>query len=212
MTSPAGGSVSWPLPTRGGVPDGGCLAKGHLGKFAFIIHPINARRDVARKGGIYRVAQYLPEQTVEWLIKHKEPIVASHITGSRVGDGGRGGGVVHRLPADAPAAAGTAAGVRLPAADPVRPIGQVAGGEDHRAGRVHVGGRRRRADGGEEPQHRRHHRELLHSGDRRGRGAGRRPAHGDRYRASPKSPWSGRAAASGAPAPICSPRAPPKWR
>ena len=50
-------------------------------KFAFIIHPINARRDVARKGGIYRVAQYLPEQTVEWLIKHKEPIVASHITG-----------------------------------------------------------------------------------------------------------------------------------
>ncbi|MBV9850196.1 MAG: shikimate dehydrogenase [Armatimonadetes bacterium] len=50
-------------------------------KFAFIIHPINAKRDVARKGGIYRVAQYLPEQTVEWLIKHKEPIVASHITG-----------------------------------------------------------------------------------------------------------------------------------
>ena len=50
-------------------------------KFAFIIHPINARRDVARKGGIYRVAQYLPEQGVEWLIKHKEPIVASHITG-----------------------------------------------------------------------------------------------------------------------------------
>ena len=50
-------------------------------KFAFIIHPINARRDVARKGGLYRVAQYLPEQTVEWLIKHKEPIVASHITG-----------------------------------------------------------------------------------------------------------------------------------
>ena len=50
-------------------------------KFAFIIHPINAKRDVARKGGIYRVAQYLPEQTVEWLIKHKDPIVASHITG-----------------------------------------------------------------------------------------------------------------------------------
>lgn len=50
-------------------------------KFAFIIHPLDARRDVARKGGIYRVAQYLPEQTVEWLIKHKEPIVASHITG-----------------------------------------------------------------------------------------------------------------------------------
>ena len=50
-------------------------------KFAFIIHPINAKRDVARKGGIYRVAEYLPEETVEWLIKHKEPIVASHITG-----------------------------------------------------------------------------------------------------------------------------------
>lgn len=50
-------------------------------KFAFIIHPIDVRRDVARKGGPYAVAKYLPERTVEWLIKYKEPIVASHITG-----------------------------------------------------------------------------------------------------------------------------------
>jgi fatty aldehyde-generating acyl-ACP reductase len=52
-----------------------------LEKFAFIIHPIDAKRDVARKGGIYTVAQYLPEPAVEWAIKFKEPIVASHITG-----------------------------------------------------------------------------------------------------------------------------------
>ena len=52
-------------------------------KFAFVIHPIDARRDISRKGGIYGTAKYLPEQTVEWLMKHKEPMVASHITGIR---------------------------------------------------------------------------------------------------------------------------------
>lgn len=50
-------------------------------KFAFIIHPIDVRRDVSRKGGIYSIAKYLPEKTVESLIKYKEPIIASHITG-----------------------------------------------------------------------------------------------------------------------------------
>lgn len=50
-------------------------------KFAFIIHPIEARRDIARKGGLYTVAQYLPEPVVEWGIKFKKPILASHITG-----------------------------------------------------------------------------------------------------------------------------------
>ncbi len=50
-------------------------------KFAFIIHPLEARRDVARKGGVYSVARWLPEPTVEWAIKFKEPMVASHITG-----------------------------------------------------------------------------------------------------------------------------------
>ncbi|MGO8673238.1 MAG: shikimate dehydrogenase [Capsulimonadaceae bacterium] len=49
-------------------------------KFAFIIHPIDVRRDVARKGGVYGAARFLPESTVEWLIKHKQPIIASHIT------------------------------------------------------------------------------------------------------------------------------------
>ena len=50
-------------------------------KFAFIIHPIEARRDIARKGGVWAVAKYLPEGAVEWGIKFKKPIVASHITG-----------------------------------------------------------------------------------------------------------------------------------
>jgi predicted amino acid dehydrogenase len=52
-------------------------------RFAFIIHPLNARRDVARKGGIYSLAKYLPEKTVESLIRLKSPMVASHITGLR---------------------------------------------------------------------------------------------------------------------------------
>ena len=38
---------------------------------------------MSRKGGIYRTAKYLPENTVEWMIKYKEPILASHITGIR---------------------------------------------------------------------------------------------------------------------------------
>ena len=56
-------------------------------RFAFIIHPIDAKRDVARKGGIYAAAKYLPEPAVEWAIKFKEPIVASHITGIRSATG-----------------------------------------------------------------------------------------------------------------------------
>ena len=49
-------------------------------KFAFIIHPIDARRDVSRHRK-YRMMKYLPERTVEWFIKHKSPQLASHITG-----------------------------------------------------------------------------------------------------------------------------------
>ena len=56
-------------------------------KFAFIIHPIDAKRDVARKGGVYSAAKYLPERWVEELIRRKEPIVASHITGVKSATG-----------------------------------------------------------------------------------------------------------------------------
>ena len=50
-------------------------------KFAFIIHPFDVRRDVAKKGGIYSAAKYLPEPAVEWGIQFKSPMVMSHITG-----------------------------------------------------------------------------------------------------------------------------------
>ena len=50
-------------------------------KFAFIIHPFDVRRDVAKKGGVYTAAKYLPEPVVEWGIQFKSPIVMSHITG-----------------------------------------------------------------------------------------------------------------------------------
>jgi len=49
-------------------------------KFAFLIHPIDPRRDVARK---YPVARYLPERFLEWGIKHLKPQVISHIIGVR---------------------------------------------------------------------------------------------------------------------------------
>ncbi len=53
-------------------------------KFAFIIHPIDVRRDVARK---LPIARYLPPRLIEWYIKQRDPIVAAHITGVRSATG-----------------------------------------------------------------------------------------------------------------------------
>lgn len=57
--------------------------------FAFIIHPINARRDVGRK---YPVARYLPESAIEWFLKRRDPLQVSDIVGvrSRTGEEARG--------------------------------------------------------------------------------------------------------------------------
>lgn len=49
-------------------------------RFAFLIHPISVRQDVARK---YRVARYLPEPWVERLLTLIPPKTVSHITGVR---------------------------------------------------------------------------------------------------------------------------------
>lgn len=49
-------------------------------RFAFILHPLDAKRDVARR---YPIARYLPESWIEWFLKRKEPVVLSHITGVR---------------------------------------------------------------------------------------------------------------------------------
>ena len=49
-------------------------------KFAFIIHPIDAKRDVARK---YPIARFLPERTIEWYLQSMGPIKTAHVTGIR---------------------------------------------------------------------------------------------------------------------------------
>ncbi|HLJ57732.1 MAG TPA: shikimate dehydrogenase, partial [Chthonomonadaceae bacterium] len=49
-------------------------------QFAFIIHPIDARRDVARK---YPLARYMPVPLIEWYIKGKNPLPVAEITGIR---------------------------------------------------------------------------------------------------------------------------------
>jgi len=49
-------------------------------KFAFIIHPIDVRRDVARK---YPIARYVPTPIVSAILPHLSPKKASHITGIR---------------------------------------------------------------------------------------------------------------------------------
>jgi predicted amino acid dehydrogenase len=51
-----------------------------LEKFAFIIHPLDAKRDVSRK---YPIAKYMPTPWIEWAMKYKEPMMVSHITGVR---------------------------------------------------------------------------------------------------------------------------------
>lgn len=52
--------------------------------FAFIVHPIDAKRDVARK---YPLARYAPDSLIEWFLKRKKPMVLSEITGIRGIDG-----------------------------------------------------------------------------------------------------------------------------
>lgn len=47
-------------------------------RFAFVIHPISAKKDVARK---YPFVRLMPESWVEWAMKYKKPMMVSHITG-----------------------------------------------------------------------------------------------------------------------------------
>jgi fatty aldehyde-generating acyl-ACP reductase len=49
-----------------------------LERFAFVIHPLSAKKDVARK---YPFVKLMPESWVEWGMKHKSPMMVSHITG-----------------------------------------------------------------------------------------------------------------------------------
>ena len=49
-------------------------------KFAFVIHPIDVRRDVARR---YPIARYLPEVVVAAGLRFLSPKVVSHIDGIR---------------------------------------------------------------------------------------------------------------------------------
>ncbi len=53
-------------------------------RFAFVIHPLSAKKDVARK---YPFVKILPESWVEWGMKHKSPMEVSHITGIRSASG-----------------------------------------------------------------------------------------------------------------------------
>lgn len=47
-------------------------------KFAFIMHPLEAKPDIARK---YPIAKYMPESLLEMALKKMKPMSISHITG-----------------------------------------------------------------------------------------------------------------------------------
>ncbi len=49
-----------------------------LEKFAFVMHPLSAKRDIARK---YPFVKILPEPVLEWALRHKSPMEVSHVTG-----------------------------------------------------------------------------------------------------------------------------------
>ena len=49
-------------------------------RFAFIVHPIDAKRDVGRK---YPIARLFSERAIEWYIRRRDPIVGAHVTGIR---------------------------------------------------------------------------------------------------------------------------------
>src|SRR5579871_281584 len=53
-------------------------------RFAFIIHPIDARRDVSRR---YPIARYLPERAIEWFLQRKDPMPVARIVGVRSATG-----------------------------------------------------------------------------------------------------------------------------
>lgn len=42
------------------------------------MHPLEAKRDIARK---FPIARFFPESVLEWALKHKKPFEVSHITG-----------------------------------------------------------------------------------------------------------------------------------
>lgn len=60
-------------------PKRGLSEEGSLGKFAFIIHPIDPKRDVERKFPL--LGRYLPVPAVHFLSRFFPPLYISHITG-----------------------------------------------------------------------------------------------------------------------------------
>jgi len=55
-----------------------------LEKFAFILHPLDARGDISRK---YPFVKFLPERVVEYGLKFKSTMMISHITGVKSSTG-----------------------------------------------------------------------------------------------------------------------------
>jgi fatty aldehyde-generating acyl-ACP reductase len=53
-------------------------------KFAFVIHPINVKKDIARK---FPIAAYFPTPFVEFVVRHMPPFKVSHITGIKTPSG-----------------------------------------------------------------------------------------------------------------------------
>jgi fatty aldehyde-generating acyl-ACP reductase len=70
-------------------PCSSVVASHAMEKFAFIIHPIDARRDAGRK---YPPLRLMPTRFVEALMKNMSPKVMSHVTGIESATGARAEG------------------------------------------------------------------------------------------------------------------------
>jgi predicted amino acid dehydrogenase len=65
------------------------MAQNEPGKFAFLIHPIDVRRDAARK---YPPLRYFPVPTIEAIMRRMSPKLASRVTGIESPTGARAEG------------------------------------------------------------------------------------------------------------------------
>lgn len=64
-------------------------------KFSFVIHPIDVKRDAARK---YPILKHFPEAAIEKMMLKMSPKVASHVTGVRSVTGAQAEGWLIQLP------------------------------------------------------------------------------------------------------------------
>ena len=129
-------------------------------RFAFIVHPIDARRDVSRK---YPIAKFLPNRSIEWYIKKRDPLIVADAIGIRSITGEEARGWFIACPLTPRQLVSLPLDFVWNKLEQCGQTGSGSRGRHTRPRRVHVRCRRWRADAGETPARYRHYnRQLVH--------------------------------------------------